>query len=186
MQILSIVSLLIATAFTGAFKPTAWKANQLLRMSTSGKDGAFLKFTSSKVKAAAAVGLLFAGGLIASPVTPAWAAPVSGQSGPFKKILLPNGVLFDIGTFADPNARLEYTCSDNVGTHANVYVTTSIAEARALVTPSITTCKSSEVRVSLKNPINGKQTQFLAISTPGNWVTVNDGQGGWTITRASP
>ena len=73
-----------------------------------------MNFTSSKVKAAAAVGLLLAEGLIASPVTPAWAdpftpTPVSGQSGPFKKILLPNGVLFDIGTFADPNARLVYT-----------------------------------------------------------------------------
>ena len=90
MQILSIVSLLIATAFTGAFKPTAWKANQLLRMSTSGSNGAFLKLTSSKVKAAAAVGLLFAGGLIASPVTPAWAATPVTQSGSFKNIVLPN------------------------------------------------------------------------------------------------
>ena len=87
-------------------------------------------------------------------------------------------MLFDIGTFADPNARLEYTCSDNLATHANVYVTTSIAEAHALATPSITTCKSKEVRVGLKNPITGKETQFLAISTPGNWITVNDGQGG--------
>ena len=51
---------------------------------------------------------------------------------------------------------------------AKVEVTTSIAAARSLATPSITTCKNSEVRVGLKNPITGKETQFLAIDTQGN------------------
>jgi hypothetical protein len=125
MQLLTIVSLFIVTAFTGAFKPTAWKANQQLRMSTSASNGAFLKFTSSKVKAAAA-GLLLAGGLIALPVTPAWAAPVSSQSGPFKTIKLPNGVDFGIGR-GDPNARLVYTCSDDLNMNAEADVTTVIA-----------------------------------------------------------
>ena len=187
MQLLTLVSLFIVTAFTGAFKPTAWKANQLLRMSTSASNGAFLKFTGSKVKAVA--GLLLAGGLIASPVTPAWADKVTSQSGSFKKILLPNGVLFDIGTYADPNARLVYTCSDDLLTPAQVMVTTSIAPKTLFIqepTSVTTTCKSKQVSVGLINPLTNKPTQFLAIDTPGNWVTTNDDQGMWTIKQAAP
>ena len=52
---------------------------------------------------------------------------------------------------------------------AKVEVTTSIAAARPLATPSITTCQSKQVIVGLKNPTTGiKETQFLAIDTPGN------------------
>ena len=187
MQLLTIVSLFIVTAFTGAFKPTAWKANQLLRMSTSANNGAFLKFTNSTVKAAAA-GLLLAGGLIASPVTPAWAVPVS-QSGSFKTIKLPNGVDFGIER-GDPNARLVYTCSDDLGIGAEADVTTVIAKSNnfAVVEPSstTTTCKSKQVTVYFENPQNpaGVKTKVLAIDTPGNWQTTYSGDGKWEIVAA--
>jgi len=106
-------------------------------MSTSASNAAFLKFTSSKVKAAAA-GLLLTGGLIASPVTPAWAVPVS-QSGSFKSIKLPNGVDFGIER-GDQNARLVYTCSDNIGIGAEADVTTVFTKSKttnfAVVEPS--------------------------------------------------
>jgi len=190
MQLLTLVSLLIVTAFTGAFKPTAWKANQLLRMSTSASNGAFLKFTSSKVKAAAA-GLLLAGGLIASPVTPAWADIVTGQSGSFKTIKLPNGVDFSIAR-GDQNGRLVYTCSDDLGTPAEADVTTSIAKPQSRGTnfavdgPPTTTCKSSQVTVYVANPIDpaGTKTKALGIDTPGNWQTSYDGKGNWEIVAA--
>ena len=189
MQILSIVSLLIATAFTGAFKPTAWKANQLLRMSTSGSNGAFLKLTSSKVKAAAAVGLLFAGGLIASPVTPAWAATPVTQSGSFKKIVLPNKVEFNFGN-ADPNARLLYTCPDDLSQGATAEVSTVLAPTKTFSflqeASSETICKSKQVTVVLKNPAPGSPDTppVLAIDTPGNWKTSYTGNGVWTIVAA--
>ena len=183
MQLLTIVSLFIVATFTGAFKPTAWKANQLLRMSTSASNGAFLKFTSSKVKAAAA-GLLLAGGLIASPVTPAWAAPVS-QSGSFKTIKLPNGVDFGIER-GDPNARLVYTCFDDLIKNAQADVTTVLLSAFADVEPSSTTtiCKSKQITVSFENPADKKKTQVLAIDTPGNWQTTYSGDGKWEIVAA--
>ncbi len=188
MQLLTIVSLFIVTAFTGAFKPTAWKANQLLRMSTSASNGAFLKFTSSKVKAAAA-GLLLAGGLIASPVTPAWAEVVTGQSGSFKTIKLPNGVDFGIER-GDPNARLVYTCSDNLAIGAEADVTTVLTKPKgsnfAVEGPSTTTCQSSQVAVYFANPKDpaGVKTQALGIPTPGNWQTNYDGKGHWVIVAA--
>jgi hypothetical protein len=183
MQLLTIVSLFIVTAFTGAFKPTAWKANQLLRMSTSASNGAFLKFTSSKVKAAAA-GLLLAGGLIALPVTPAWAAPVSSQSGSFKSIKLPNGVDFGIGR-GDPYARLVYTCSDSLTANAQADVTTSVQLRALAVEPgSSTTCASKQITVSFQNPADKKITQVLAIDTPGNWQTTYNGDGTWEVVAA--
>jgi len=183
MQLLAIVSLFIVTAFTGAFKPTAWKANQLLRMSTSASNGAFLKFTSSKVKAAAA-GLLLAGGLIASPVvTPAWAAPVS-QSGSFKSIKLPNGVDFGIER-GDPNARLVYTCSDSLTANAQADVTTTVQlRALAVEQPSTSICASKQITVSFVNPATATKSQVLAIDTPGNWQTTYSGDGKWEIVAA--
>jgi hypothetical protein len=190
MQLLTIVSLFIVTAFTGAFKPTAWKANQLLRMSTSASNGAFLKFTSSKVKAATAAGLLLAGGLIASPVTPAWAAPdvlspPLAQSGSFKTIKLPNGVDFGIER-GDPNARLVYTCSGNPTDIAQADVTTSVQiKSFAVERSSTSICQSKQVTVSFIDPTNpATKSQVLAIDTSGNWQTNYDGLGHWVIVAA--
>jgi hypothetical protein len=154
-------------------------------MSTSASNGAFLKFTSSKVKAAAA-GLLLAGGLIASPVTPAWAAPVSSQSGPFKTIKLPNGVDFGIGR-GDPNARLVYTCSDSLTANAQADVTTTIQtqlKSFAVEQPSTSICASSQVTVFFVDPFSEVQSKVLGIATPGTWQTNYDGQGNWVIVAA--
>jgi hypothetical protein len=140
------------------------------------------------VKAAAAVGLLFAGGLIASPVTPAWAATPVTQSGSFKNIVLPNKVEFNFGN-ADPNARLVYTCKDDLSKGATAEVSTVLAltNARTLgqEASSETICKSKQVTVVLKNPAPGSpENTVLAIDTPGNWKTSYNGNGEWAIVAA--
>ena len=83
----------------------------------------------------------------------------------FKSIKLPNRVDFGIER-GDPNARLVYTCFDDLTKNAQADVTTVLLSAFADVEPSstTTTCKSKQITVSFENPADKKKTQVTVVT----------------------